>query len=56
MTKLTRKHLETDVLVEARKRIHHIYDCFDTVVVCFSGGKDSLVALHLSNRSPKSVG
>jgi len=46
MAKL-KEFIETNVYDEAKKRIHHIYDIFDTIVVMFSGGKDSLAALHL---------
>lgn len=43
-----RKFIDKDVLTAARERIHHIYDLFDSVTVCFSGGKDSLATLHLA--------
>ena len=40
--------IDTNVLEEAKKRLHHVYDVFDSVLVAFSGGKDSLATLHLA--------
>lgn len=43
-----KKFIATDVLTEAKSRLHHVFEQFDTVAVCFSGGKDSLVCLELA--------
>ncbi|MCU1647151.1 MAG: hypothetical protein JWN03_7426 [Nocardia sp.] len=39
--------IDANVYEEAKTRMHRVYDLFDTVMVAFSGGKDSLAALHL---------
>jgi len=41
------RYIENDVLTEAKIRIRHIISTFDTVAVCFSGGKDSWTVLNL---------
>lgn len=42
-----KRYIETNVLDEAKNRLHHVLDIFDSASVNFSGGKDSLVVLHL---------
>lgn len=47
MPKEIRKYLDKDVLTMAKERIKNLIFLFDTLVVAFSGGKDSLVTLFL---------
>lgn len=43
----TKKYLDIDVYEAAKKRIRHTINLFDSVLVAFSGGKDSLTTLNL---------
>jgi len=45
--KVLKRYIDTDVYTESKKRLRHILDIFDSIAVCFSGGKDSLVTLQL---------
>lgn len=49
-------YFDEDVLTMAKKRIKHIYEIFDKVFVCFSGGKDSLCVLHLVEEVKNELG
>ncbi len=48
MCSLTKHRIEQDVYTAAIERIHLLHDRFDTVMVSFSGGKDSTVCLNLA--------
>jgi predicted phosphoadenosine phosphosulfate sulfurtransferase len=42
-----KKYVDQNVYDAAVDRINHVFDTFDTIVVMFSGGKDSLAVLHM---------
>lgn len=58
MAKLADKifYVENNVYQEALKRIEEAFYTFDTLVVAFSGGKDSLGCLHLVKEFYDSIG
>lgn len=45
---LKRKMVDKTVYELSIVRLHYVYDLFDTIVVAFSGGKDSTVLLNLA--------
>ncbi len=47
MAKVLKSYIDTDVYAESKKRIRHLLEIFDSLAVCYSGGKDSLVTLRL---------
>lgn len=51
-----KKYIDSDVYTEAKKRIRHVINTFDNVLVAFSGGKDSLLALCLVEEVYKEMG
>lgn len=51
-----KKYLDIDVLEAAKERISNIYDRFDTVAVCLSGGKDSLATTYLAKHEANKRG
>lgn len=49
-------YIDTDVYTEAKNRIKHTLLAFDTLIVSFSGGKDSLVVLKLVEEVYREMG
>ncbi len=50
------EYLDIDVLEAAKQRIRHLIASFDTLYVCFSGGKDSWTMLDLVDAVYKELG
>jgi len=55
-TKKKKLYIDSDVYTEAKKRIRHVINTFDTLLVAFSGGKDSLCVLELVEEVYRDMG
>lgn len=51
-----KQFIDSDVYTEAKKRIKHVINSFDSVLCAFSGGKDSLVCINLVEEVYKEMG
>jgi 3'-phosphoadenosine 5'-phosphosulfate sulfotransferase (PAPS reductase)/FAD synthetase len=50
------RYLDIDVLTAAKQRIRHVAETFDSLWVAFSGGKDSLAVLRLTESVLREAG
>lgn len=51
-----KRYIDEDVYTMAKRRIKHVIRTFDSVLVSFSGGKDSLATLYLVDEVYKEMG
>lgn len=51
-----KRYIDEDVYTMAKRRIKHVVQTFDSVLVSFSGGKDSLATLYLVDEVYKELG
>lgn len=51
-----RQELAVDVFTAARDRMRYVYENFDTVVISWSGGKDSTSCLELAREAARAAG
>lgn len=51
-----KRYVDKDVYTLALERVRHAYELFDTIVVSFSGGKDSTAALNVTLEVARELG